>query len=224
MNEHAGHRQRLRETYLKKGVEGMADHQVLELLLTFAIPRKDVNPIGHALIDHFGSLDAVLDATQDDLMQVPGVGENSALLLSMMGPLFQKYSMSRMHKKNIVLSDPAAVKEYCVAMMRDVRDEEFVVLSFNQQLRLLAADRLAKGVPDQVAVYPRKVVEILIRRGATAAIICHNHPGGSTRPSQSDIALTEAIKAALNTVSIRLNDHILVAGGQGHSFHEMGLM
>ena len=221
---HDGHRERLRERYLKSGFDAFQPHEILELLLTWAVPRRDVNPLAHDLIDHFGSLSGVFDAAREDLEAIDGVGPNTALFLSMMGPLCRQYHLSRLSAKKLTLRDPDAVKEYCAVIMKDVRDEEFMVLSFDRQLRLIAADKLAEGIPDQVAVFPRKVVETLIRRGATSAVICHNHPGGSLRPSREDIALTDEIKKALDTVGIRLNDHILVAGGEGCSFHEAGLI
>ncbi|MBQ7184287.1 MAG: DNA repair protein RadC [Clostridia bacterium] len=221
---HDGHRERLRERYISGGFDAFQPHEILELLLTWAVPRRDVNPIAHDLIRHFGSLSAVFDAEREDLEAIDGIGPNAALFLSMMGPLCRQYQLSRLSAKKVTLRDPDAVKEYCVALMRDVRDEEFTVLAFDRQLRLIGTDKLAEGVPDQVAVFPRKVVEALIRRGATSAVICHNHPGGSAKPSREDIALTNELKKALETVSIRLNDHILVAGGEGSSFHELGLI
>ncbi len=224
MTEHEGHRERLRERYRREGFDSFQPHEILEMVLTWVIPRKNVNPLAHRLIEHFGSLDAVFDATEEALKAVDGVGDSTALYLSMMGPLCSQYRISRLESKKLTLSDPESVKAYCAARMRDVRDEEFMMLSFDQQLRLLGTDKLAQGVPDQVAVFPRKVLEVLLRRGAAAAIICHNHPGGSAQPSRQDIALTNTIKTALEAVGIRLNDHILVAGGRGYSFHEMGLL
>ncbi len=215
--DHAGHRERLRARFREEGLGGFAPHEALELLLTYAIPRVDVNPVAHALMRRFGSLSAVLEASPEELRQVPGVGEKASSLICLMIPAFRMYEQDKLLPKQ-QLNTYADLAAYCRTLFLGVGHEQFYLLCFNAQLKLLATCRLAEGTPEEVAVAPRMVLRELLRRDALGAVITHNHPSGLPQPSQEDIALTREICQALQSAGIRLYDHVLIAGNRDYSF------
>lgn len=215
--EHAGHRERLRKRYAENGFAGFAEHEILELLLTFAIPRVNTNPQAHRLIDRFGSLTGVLEADQKELQAVEGIGPQAATLLSMMLPLLREYQQKKLLPR-VRLGSYADLAAYCRTLYLGIGHEEFYVLSLDADLRLLAAKRIARGTPTEVNALPRQVLEELLQNRAACAVISHNHPSGSAQPSQEDVDITLAIESVLNGVGIRLYDHILIAGSQEYSF------
>ncbi len=217
---HEGHRQRLKERFIGDGGASFRDHELLELLLSYAIPRRDTNALAHALLSHFGSLHAVFDAEEADLTEIDGIGEHAAVLLLLFRPLERAVARSRSGDR-ITLDNMAAMKKYCAALYRDAQNEQFFVLSLDNRLRLIHADEAARGTPDQVSVFPRTVVSLLIRRGATGCVLSHNHPSGTPTPSGEDLRLTETLRDLTEPLGITLYDHILVAGGQGYSLREM---
>ncbi len=216
---HEGHRQRLRERFEKEGLSHFQPHEILELLLTFAIPRKDTNPTAHLLLDRFGSLHGVFQADREELMKVEGVGSSASLLLSMFVPLVNAYQKSLSGKK-ITITDRETLKAYCVSLYSEPRNESFFVLSFDSRLQLLHASEVAKGTPDQVSVFPRTVLSTLLRHGATGCVLSHNHPAGTWEPSGEDLEMTRTLNRLLESVGITLYDHIIVAGQQGISLKE----
>ena len=215
--EHAGHRERLRKRYAENGFAGFAEHEILELLLTFAIPRVNTNPQAHRLIDRFGSLTGVLEANQKELEAVEGIGPQASTLLTMLLPLFRVYEQQQLLPR-IRLTNYADLAAYCRTLYLGIGHEEFYVLSLDADLRLLAAKRIARGTPTEVNALPRQVLEELLQNRAACAVISHNHPSGSAQPSQEDVDITLAIESVLNGVGIRLYDHILIAGSQEYSF------
>ena len=217
---HEGHRQRLKERFASDRGAGLMDHELLELLLSYAIPRKDTNALAHELIRRFGSLHAVFYADIADLKEADGIGEHAAVLIALFRPLENAVLRSRGGEK-ITLDNIRAMKNYCVSLYNDPGNEQFFVLSLDSRLRLIRADAAARGTPDQVSVFPRTVVSMLIRRGATGCVLSHNHPAGTPEPSQEDLRLTETLRDLMEPLGIRLYDHILVADGKGLSFREM---
>lgn len=221
--EHDGHRQRLRERFAKDRLSSFHSHEVLELLLTYAIPRRDTNPLAHKLLDHFGSLHAVFNASVEELTQVSGIGENAATLIALMLPIHKKYEESRLTQKQL-LRNSQQLKECCISLFRGIENERIHVLSLNSQLELLGTDLIGEGTPSQVPVFPRAVVSALLRRRATGAVLTHNHPGGRLMPSQQDVDMTETIAQTLSSLDIRLYDHVLVSGEEAFSFRDNGLL
>ena len=213
---HAGHRTRLRERFAREGLEGFAPHEALELLLTYAIPRIDVNPLAHRLLSHFGSLAAVLEADMGELQQVEGMGPQSATLIAALLPLFRMYRQSQLLPRKKI-GTYSQLADYCRALFIGENHEKIYVLCFNAQLELLAASLIDEGTPTEVSYLPRKILQELIRRNAAGAVLTHNHPSGSPRPSEEDLAVTRQIQALLNGVGIHLYDHVIVAGQQDYS-------
>ena len=220
---HEGHRQRLRERFEKEGLSHFQPHEILELLLAFAIPRRDTNPTAHRLLDRFGSLHGVFQADREELMKVEGVGSSASLLISLFIPLENAYRQSLAGRK-ITISDRETLKAYCVSLYSEPRNEAFYVLSFDSRLQLLHASEAAKGTPDQVSVFPRTVLSTLLRHGATGCVLSHNHPAGTAEPSAEDLELTRTLARLLESVGITLYDHIIVAEQKGISLKEKGLI
>ena len=172
---HAGHRARMKERFMKEGLSGFSEHEVLELLLMFAIPQKDVNPLAHALIRRFGSLSAVLEASPAELMRVAGVGQNAAALLSLMPQLMGYYQHSAMGAKPSI-TNLSGAKRYAGALFFGVHEECVYMICLDQSGRVLSPALLHKGTIDQVQIYPREVVETALRYHAHAVLLAHNAP------------------------------------------------
>ena len=215
-NVHAGHRERIRERFRDRGLAGFAEHEVLELLLTYAIARRDVNPLAHELIAQFGSLAAVLEADPSELMRVKGVGESTALMLSLMPELFGVYRRSAMGAKPCI-SNLSEASAYCRSLFFGVHEEMVYVLCLDQAGRVIHPALLRKGSVDEVTIYPREVVETVLRYHAHTAMITHNHPGGSEQPSQADIQMTARIAAVLDAIGVPLTDHLILSGENVYS-------
>lgn len=207
--DHTGHRRRLRQRFEENQLQGFSDHEVLELLLTYAIPRMDVNPLAHRLVNTFGSLSAVMEASPQELKKVEGMGERSALLISLMVPLFQRYEQERLQSKPR-FSTYSALASYCATLFMGVREEKFYLLCFDAKMQLIKAVNLASGTADEVHVSPKQLVREALRLNAVTVAVTHNHPSGDPRPSQEDIELTQSIREALDMVEIRLADHVVV--------------
>lgn len=220
---HDGHRQRLRERFLKEGLDGFAPHEVLELLLFYAIPQRNVNPLAHALLDYFGSLHNVLEATPEQLCQVDGVGEYTAAFLSMMVPLFKRMEISRLGEKP-KLNNRIKAQEYCLHLLSSLRHEHFYVIALDAQLQLLGNALVGRGSLVEVPAYPRLVVEAALKFNAHSVLLCHNHPGGTGVPSEADLEATRRIVDVLNGIDVIVLDHIIVAGDKALSLVQQGYM
>ena len=216
--DHTGHRERLRLRYQREGLDGFAPHEVLELLLTYAIPRIDTNPLAHELIDRFGSLSAVMEASPAELEQVPGIGKQASTLLTMLVPVLRMYEQEKLLPRHQLTTYPD-LAAYCRTLFLGSGVEQFYVLCLDAKLSLIAARCLSRGTPAEVSVQPRAVVQELIRHNAVGAVLSHNHPSGSPLPSQADINITREIQKILDSVGIRLYDHVIIAGSKNYSFY-----
>ncbi len=218
-NIHSGHRNRLKERYIKDGLTSFEDHQVLELILFYSIARKDTNELAHRLLKKFGSLSGVLDATVEELEEIEGLGRNSATFLNMLPALFKRYTRSQLEKKPVINSTISA-GIYAGTLFSGMPYETFFVISLNGMGEVISARKIAEGTIDEVSAYPRKVVEAAVVSKAHSIILAHNHPGGNPEPSQEDIDATIEIRKALELVDIDINDHIVVCGSKFTSFKE----
>lgn len=220
---HSGHRKRLKARYLREGLDGFAPHEVLELLLTYAIPQKDVNPLAHDLIDHYGSLSAVLETSAEELKHFPGVGESTAVLLSMLPKLAGYYMRDRFRDRPVINTAVEAAR-YCQTLFFGLDYEAVYLLCLDAQGRLLHPALLQKGTIDESPVYARNVVETALRHKAYAVVLTHNHPGGGIVPSPADYQVTRMVVDALQTVDIRTIDHIIVAEGEYLSMAQQSIL
>lgn len=214
--EHQGHRARMRERYRRQGLDGFAEHEVLELMLFYAIPQRNVNPLAHELIKRFGSLGGVLSQDAEQLKAVPGVGEYAATLISMFKAVAKRIERSAMGEK-VKLSNRKKAEEYCIALLKGERREKFYCVCLNAQMEVILDALIAEGSISEVPSYPRVVAEKLLACGAHSALLCHNHPGGSVIPSQGDMEATRELSALMEGLEVVLVDHIIVGGDQALS-------
>ena len=220
MNEHAGHRSRLRETFQQNGIEGMADHQVLELLLTYALPRVDVNPLAHRLLDRFGSLTEVLSARPDQLQQVQGIGESAAVFLSLLGEVDRRILLQRVsgENKRLVLGTPSALGGYMLALALQDRYETLRLVCLNKKYELIYDGVISSGSLTEVLADPRPILETALVHKACFIALSHNHPSGDVTPSREDEAAALRIESAAQAVGIVVVDQFILGRGALYSF------
>lgn len=221
---HKGHRGRLKMRFLKEGLDGFEDHQVLELLLFQTIPRLDTNPVAHSLIQRFGSLSAVLEADTKDLASVDGVGLNAAAFLSMIPQVTRRYFIDRIKHSRKPLTSSETASEYLVPLMAGRTEEVFYVICLDSRLRVLYPALISEGTVKDAFVHPRHVVEAAVRHKAASVLLAHNHPGGTVSPSNHDHSITRRLVQALGNIDIKVVDHVIVAGDQIYSFAREGTL
>ena len=221
MSIHDGHRQRLKQRFLEEGLDRFTDIQVLELLLFYCIPRKDTNPIAHALLSHFGSLSQVLEAPVEELQKVAGVGENAALFLHLTTEVSRFYMVERSTRATVLptLDDCA---RYLVPFFFGRRNETVFLLCLDAKCKVLCCRELGEGSINSASISVRKIVETALGVGATTVVLAHNHPSGVAVPSGDDIQTTRHVAAALSAVEINLADHIIVADDDWVSLVQSG--
>ena len=221
--DYLGHRKRLRERFRKNGAEGMHDYEMLELLLTYAIPRKDVKPYAKDLIKRFGSLSGVLDAGQKELEGVAKIGPVSSTLIRLVKELCGAYLAEKI-KGREMLSSPQAVLDFARMKLAGLPHEAFMVIFLNAKNRVLDYKVLQEGTVDRAVIYPRRIVEEALAQHAAGIIFVHNHPSGDAQPSPEDKQLTRSLVEAARTIDLRVLDHLIV-GKEGYcSFVESRLM
>ena len=210
MSTHDGHRQRLKQLFLKEGLDNFYDYQALELLLYYCIPRKDTNPIAHSLIDTFGSLSQVLEAPVEELMRVEGVGEHAATFLHLVTEVGRYYLVNRGSQVKILPTIEDCAK-YMLPYFFGRRNETVFLLCLDAKCKVLCCRELGEGTVNSAAISVRKIMETALTVNATTVVLAHNHPSGIAVPSGDDIQTTRRIAAALSAVEIHLADHIVVA-------------
>lgn len=210
MPTHDGHRDRLRRRYRAEGLDHFEEKQALELLLFYAIPRKDTEPIAGALLEHFGSLDGVLEAPIPALAAIDGMGESSATFLKLLSD-FNRFQMLHKNARVRTLSNVAECGAYLRPHFMGRRDEIVCVLCMDARCTVLGCKVLSEGTANSAGVPIRKVVEYALSLNATSLVLAHNHPSGIALPSADDIAVTQRLASALNAVSVVLVDHLIFA-------------
>lgn len=222
-NPHAGHRKRLREAYLRGGFEALSDVNRLELLLFYAFRQGDTNPLAHKLLEHFGSLSGVLDADIEQLMEVDGIGESSAVLIRLIGQLAAEAEKERVRNRTKgILSTTAQCAEYLMPYFFGLNRETVYVLCMDGKCKALACRQLGEGSVNAADVSIRRIVEIALHHNASSVILAHNHPCGICDPSDEDSATTLRVWQALDAVGIQFADHIIISGTEYHSMAESG--
>lgn len=211
----SGHRARLRKRMQDGGPEALADHELIEMLLMTAIPRRDVKPIARALLGRFGSLAGVFNADQTALTKFPGLGEVSAAHLKIVATAARRLARAEVAEKP-VLSSWQALIDYLRIDMAHLANERVRVLYLNARNMLVLDELVSDGTVDEAAIHPRNVIGKAIEIGATALILVHNHPSGSPEPSRADIQITHKIAEAGRLLGIVVHDHVIV-GRHGHT-------
>lgn len=209
-NIHEGHRKRMKERFMKSGLDDFAPHNVLEFLLFYSIPRGDTNPIAHRLIDAFGSLSGVFDATPEELVKVSGVGESTAILISMIPQMARKYLEDKADAVNVV-GGCGDIGAYLLPKFVGRTNEALMMVSIDNKNKVISCSVVAEGTVDSAKVSRRKVMEEAMKVKATRVILAHNHPRGVAVPSAEDVAMTREIGRLFAQVGIELVDHIIIA-------------
>ncbi len=222
MGVHDGHRQRLLDAFLQNGVDAMQRHQILELLLFYAIPRRDTNELAHTLIDSFGSLRAVFDAPFDELVKVKGMGERSAALIKMVPELARVY-LEGEDSDVIIDSSAAAAANLLPSFIGRTRETVFVLCLDNKN-KMTARVMLGEGSVNSAAISLRRIVEVGMNHRAAAIVLAHNHPGGTALPSQEDLDTTRRLRALCESIHMPLLDHLVVCDDDYVSLAETGLI
>lgn len=212
-----GHRKRIKDKYGKSGLNGWLDYEVLELALSYAVPRRDTKPIAKELLSRFKTINTVLDTDAQELKKISGISDHTALFLKLLKEIAILYLEKGLQNKDL-LSSPAVVCDYLKASLKGSVDEEFKTLFLDGRNQLITVETLKTGTVNRSVVYPRKVVERALYNHAAGVIIAHNHPAGTLKPSEDDCTITKAIKDALKTVDITLLDHIIVGNNDYYSF------
>ena len=207
--EHAKHRERMRTRFLEHGLDNFADHEVLELLLFYAVPRGDVNPLAHRLLDEFGSLANVLEAETPDLCRVEGMGEKTAAFLHLLPPMFRRYQTSKI--QGTIYDSTDKVAEYLVKYYIGRPREQLAAVLLDNQCRLIRICDIAEGSATAVKINMRKLLQCVLQYNAADVVLAHNHPRGMCSPSRADIVQTSPIREMLKNIDVRLVDHIIIA-------------
>ncbi len=220
-----GHRQRIREKFLKNGGSALADYELMEAYLTIAIPRRDVKPLAKLLIAKFGSFAEVISAPNEELLEVDGVGENTLFALKMVREAAERMSWEVLKNADApVISNMDALIDYCRMSMAYQEVEEFRLIYLNAKNMVIAEETQQRGTINHVSIHPREVVRAALDKKASAVIMVHNHPTGDTTPSRADIDVTKKVKEALNAMNIELHDHVIVSKFGYYSFRDGGLI
>lgn len=219
MSVHAGHRQRVKQEFLTRGLEGWPEHRILELLLFYAIPQGDVNELAHALIDRFGSLAGVLDASADELCKVKGVGEHCAVLLTLLPGLARYYQTQRSRVSDLIHT-PEQAASVLEPYFFGAKNEMVYVLCLDGKNKVLGVRKVAEGSIYASDINIRRIVEECMGLRAAKLYLAHNHPSNLALPSQQDWRSTDTIRAALAAVGLTLVDHLIFVDGDAISLNQ----
>ena len=218
--EAQGHRRRLRERFESRGIGALHLVEIVELILTYAIPRRDTKPTARALVRTYRTLNGLLNARVEDLAAIPGVGKRSAALFSLMREVMAYCLKERFEQKSIIRHRSDAL-EYLRFHYGNRRDEYMAALFLGNRNQVLDTDVIAEGTVNQCVVYPRLIVERAIRSGAASVIVAHNHPGGSVLPSEADWNITERLFKICKLLDIPLHDHLIISQHEVVSLKEL---
>ena len=217
----AGHRERLRQKFLIYGLEKLTDDEIVELLLTLATPRRDCKQIARAALNRFGGLPGVLEASIDQLQQVPGIGPKNALGLKLVHEVARKFLRERLVGRDF-LSSSREVYDYLLHSLRDLKKEVFKVIYLNGRNEVIQIETLFEGSLSSSAVYPREVIRKGLAHHAAAMVFAHNHPSGDPSPSSQDFAITRDLYLAGKIMGIQVLDHLIIGRNRYYSFADQG--
>lgn len=223
--DHLGHRQRLRTRFLSGGGKNMPDYELLELILTTTIPRRDVKPLAKDLIRKFGNFANVVSAPIEELLQIDGIKETSACAIKLIAEGAIRMSWQNLNNADAkIINNWDTMIDYCRTTMAHQKTEEFKIIFLNSKLVVIGEESQQRGTVDHVSIHPREVIKSAMLKGASAMILVHNHPSGNVKPSKADIEITKTIISAATAVSIQVFDHIIISKTDVFSFREKGLV
>jgi len=221
-NPHEGHRRRLRARYEANGANGFGEHELLELLLTYAIPRRDVNELAHRLIARFGSLTGVLSASREELGEISGLGESAATFLSLEKDILGRLALEKLKNggRSVLFDSTETAARYAHAVLANERSECCRLFLLDARRTLIADKLIGTGTLDAAEAWPRAAAEAALLAHAKYAVLAHVHPSGDPSPSEADAKATEAIGRALESIEAVLLDHLIVGRGSVYSLAE----
>lgn len=222
MKKAEGHRGRLRDKFLDRGLGALTDEEVLELLLTLGTPRKDCKPMARAAIQRFGGLRQVLEASSAQLQQVNGIGPRNALAVRLIHGVARRFLEDRLEGMPYRFGSSREVFDYLYHSMRDLKREVFKVLFLNSQNRILYLEDMFHGTLTASTVYPREVIQRALELHAAGLVLAHNHPSGDPKPSQDDLRITRDLCWAGRIMAIRILDHLIIGEGTYSSLADLG--
>ena len=221
--DNKGHRQRLREKFLKNGLDGFLDYEIIELLLTLGTPRKDCKQSAKDALKKFGSLKAVLETEPAELKEIKGIGDNNVFGLKIAQSVSRRYLADRIIDQDFIRSADEVI-DYLKHNLRDKSREVFLVIYLNGRNQILKMEELFQGTLTTSAVYPREVVKRALVNDAAALVFVHNHPSGNPNPSKDDLTITKKLKEAAQAIDVSVHDHLIIAGNDVYSFADHGLI
>lgn len=222
-HSHTGHRQRLRHRVRTEGLDNFHDYQVLEYALSFVIPYKDVNPLAHDLINTFGSLGGVLEANEEDLMSVPGMGEVSSQFLTSIIGIYSYYEKEK-SKQVASITNTCEAIAYVKSFLKNKMMEELYVVCLTPKNKIVKTERIARGSVGEAVISMRKITDLVSRNKVSNIVVAHNHPGGVCAPSEEDDKFTKALVTTLAINDCYLVDHIIIAGEESYSYRSAALI
>lgn len=221
-NIHKDHRQRVRSKFIAGGLDGFAEHEILELLLFYSIPLQDTNPTAHRLINRFGSLNKVFQAPYDSLVEIKGVGETTAALIKLVPAIMQE--CNKLDLTNLVLKNQLMAVDYFAGIYRGSPNEKFYVLCLNADNKVIDVKEMNSGSATKVDIKIRTITAYCLQQNCERIIISHNHPQADPRPSNEDVIMTEKIFSSCVLNDIDIVDHIIIAPDGYYSFAESGIL
>lgn len=222
LNKNSGHRERLRKRFEKSGFDGFNDYEVLELMLTYAIPRKDTKDIAKNLLKRFKTLQGILSADIKELIKVEGLGKHSVIFLKVLSDFIKFYFEHQVEKAELQFTTLEQVVTYLRGVIGNYRNEVVKVIYLNSNNNILFTELLSEGSLTESYLNPRRIVETALKYNSTSVIIAHNHPDGVAEPSEYDDIITKNLYEALKLVEIILQDHIIIADNSYYSYKQQG--
>ena len=220
VNNHKGHRDRLRNRFLKSGLNSLMEHEVLEMLLFYAIAQKDTKDLAYALLHRFGTLESVFSASYEELVEVKGIGHQTAVFLSYIGALIKNEKEEKDVREPLDTSDKLG--EYAVPLFENAKTENVILIGLDEAYKHIRTIRVSEGSFDSASFNITKLTRIVVSMGAHFVAIAHNHPRGLCFPSLQDVKATQKLKTALASVGVDLIDHLIVAHGDYVSMRDSG--
>ena len=221
-NKGKGHRQRLRNRFLERGLDGFSDAEVLELLLTFGTPRSDCKEAARAALNHFGSLSTVLEASVEQLREIKGIGPKNGFAIHFVHSVAGRYLKERLKGKRYLHSS-AEVRDFLIHSMRGLKRGVFTVIYLDPSHGIIDSEVVAEGTINVNTIYPREIIKRALEKNAAALVVAHNHPSGSLEPSSQDRKLTRNLHIVCGFMQMQLLDHLIIGDGF-FSFADHGLM
>ena len=209
-NYHIGHRERVRERYFKNGFAGFPDHELLEALLYHSISRRDTNPIAHAVLDRFGSVRDALNATDEEWLEIDGIGDSSVFLKSLILELMRRYEQGKLEEK-VAFHSLSRIVPYFVSLFRGIPNERLYLMLLNNRMHLIDCVLVSEGSVSYTEASVRRINELALQKRASFVVVAHNHPNGLAFPSSNDIEMTDVFFNYFEMIGIRLMEHLVIA-------------